>query len=1198
MKKKITQLEAKSQLNIGKLVKIMKLITLLLLVTMVQVSASTFAQTITYAKNNASLSQLFTEIRKQTGLNVLWSAKKVQHKKTINVNFNKASISQVLQESLEGQQLTYEIEDNTIIIKENPIKTGSIRSEILNSIDVRGTVLGQDNKPLVGATVTIKGSNKSVITNEAGNFLIANVEESEVLVISYLGYVRKELKASRNIGTIVLSRATTDIDEAVVFSTGYQRIPKERATGSFDLISGKQIQNKIQTNVLERLEGMAPGLLLIGGKDRPNANPANDDGLTIRGVSTLYGTKRPLIVVDNFPIEGDINSINPNDVESITILKDAAAASIWGARAANGVIVITTRQGKKGDITFQYNNSFQFQAKPNVGYLNRLSAADDIAVERKLLTPNYETNLGYSNSAFSAFAHLYMDSVAGRITPEDYAARVNYLSGLDNTKQIKDLLMQSPFTQNHSFSFNGGNEKNQYYGSLNYTNTNGYDLKQKNNNYTVFLKTAHQVTQRLSFGVNANINFNNGTEAPVSALSVFNLKPYAMIQDEQGNPMVVSRNADPANQNNSNAFSIAQRVGWGLADESYYPLRELNNKDIRFDGAAQRIQAEINYKIAEGINLGVSYQLEKGNLKNRTYTMPGQADLAKEINDFITPTLDGSGQFATNADGTLLTPQYNIPQGAKLDEIHRYYSGHVIRGILSVDKTVGTDHAIAAQLGLENKKSINSATAVTKYGYDDLTLKFINLDWQRLQNLPLTLMDIGGSFDGMSDYYSYDENRFVSAFGNASYTYKNKYVASGSIRIDQTNLFGTDPKYLYKPMWSAGVAWNASKESFMEELSFVNELQLRATYGINGNIPKNSGPFMIATADVNFITSQPSNRITIPANNSLRWERTATSNIGLDFGLFGYRVIGKLDYYKRNTTDILGDESINPTYGFSNAQINSASMTNKGFEAQLTTKNIISEKFRWSTTFMYAHNKNRITHSALSPAFNNPRAIANGSPYLVGMPYGGLYSIRFAGLSPDKGQLQVYDADGELDNSAGGLTTRLDFAYFSGSKRPIHNGAFTNMLGYKDFDLSFMFVFYAGSVARQNMPRALTGPNSLDGRLADAWKQPGDENKTNIPNIINAPDSWYTNTYYRNFLDVNVFNSSYAKLREVILTYNVPTNSLNKIKYLKGLQFNAQVRNLWTITSNKFGIDPEAFASQVRTLPEMPTYSIGINATF
>ncbi|WP_310146846.1 SusC/RagA family TonB-linked outer membrane protein [Pedobacter africanus] len=1174
-----------------------KLVTVLMIATMVQVSAAGFAQRVTLKKNNISLEQLFTEIREQTGYTVLWSGIEIKEARKINANFRNAPLDEVLKSSLDNRSWKYEIEDKVVVIKKREPSFLDRMIYILKAIDVTGKVVDASGLPLAGATVKVKGRDQVTRTNENGVFTFKNIAEGAVLQISFLGYQTRELNAAPELGRIVMQLSDDKLEEVTVFSTGYQKIPRERATGSFDLISSKEIKNKIQTNVLERLEGMAPGLLLIGGKDNPNSNPAQDDGLTIRGVSTLYGTKRPLIVVDNFPIEGDINSINPNDVESITILKDAAAASIWGARAANGVIVITTKQGKQGNITFQYNNSFQFQAKPDISYLDRLSSANDIAIERKLLTPAYESNIQFNRSAFSAFAQLFMDSVAGRITPATYLNEVERLKGLDNTQQIKDLLMQTSFTQNHSFSFNGGNERNQYYGSFNYTNSNGYNLHEGNNNYTVFLKTSHKVTQRLSFGVNANLNFSNGQQAPVSALSVFRLKPYAMIQDANGNPMVVNRNADPANQNNSNAFSIAQRKAWGLADESYYPLKEVNNKELTNRGIAQRIQAELNYKITEGISVNLSYQLEKGSMANRNYVHADQADLIKEINDFITPTLNSSGQIATNVDGTLLTPTYNVPQGAKLTEVKSDYTGHVIRGVLAVDKVFAGDHQVAAQLGVENKQSSNNANSVTKYGYDDITLQFINLDWQKLQNLPLTLRSIGNGFNGINDYITYQENRFVSAFGNASYTYKNKYVLSGSIRIDQTNLFGTDPKYLYKPMWSAGLAWNATNEDFLLNHPVLNNLQLRATYGINGNIPKNSGPFMIATAGLNFVTNLPSNRITVPANNSLRWESTATTNLGLDFAIFNYRINGKLDYYHRNTTDILGDEFINPTYGFSNAQINSASMTNKGFEAQLTTKNIVGRDFRWSTTLMYAINKNKITHSALSPAFTNPRSIANGSPYLVGMPYGGLYSMRFAGLSPDKGQLRLLNADGNIEPN-GVLTSRLDFAYFSGSKRPIHNGALTNMLSYKNLDLSFMFVFYAGHVARQSLPFASAGPNWMDGRLAQAWKKPGDEHTTIIPNVINDASSSYARAYYANFLDANVFNASYAKLREVILTYNVSPKSLNAIKYLKGLQFNVQCRNLLTITNNRFDIDPEAFSGQARTLPLMPTYAFGINATF
>lgn len=1187
-----------------KFILIMKLTAFILMMALAQVSAKSFSQTINLNERNSSIEKVLENIKAQSGFLFLYDYNDIKGAKT-SVNIKNATIKEALDLCFKSLPLTYTIgETNTIVIRlKEPTFLDKARNTILNLINditVRGRIVDQEGNPLSNANIQVRGHSQIYKSNGNGEFNIPNVEEGAVLVIRYVGYKPLEipLKKATMPLNIKLEPETGELEEVTVsYSTGYQKIPKERATGSFDLISGKEIRNKIQTNVLERLEGMAPGLLLIGGKDSPNSDPAKDDGLTIRGVSTLYGTKRPLIVVDNFPIEGDINSINPNDVESITILKDAAAASIWGARAANGVIVITTKQGKKGDITFQYNNSFQFQAKPDISYLDRLSSANDIDVERKLMTPKYEANLLNTFSAFSKFGKLYMDSVAGRITPSAYLDAVNQLKGLDNTQQIKDLLMQSSFTQNHSFSFSGGNEKNQYYGSLNYTNSNGYNLKEKNDNYTVFLKSQHQVTDRLSFGVNANINFSNGQQAPVSALSIFKLKPYNMLQDANGNPLVLNRNADPANQNNSNEFTIAQRNAWGLGDESYYPLNEINNKELTNRNIAQRIQAELNYKIVEGVKLNLSYQLEKGSMANRAYVRESQADLVKEINDFITPTLNSNGQIATNPDGTLLTPTYNVPQGSKLSELRSDYTGHVIRGVVTVDKTIENDHQIAAQIGVENKQSTSSSNSQTKYGYDDLTLKFVNVDWQRLQSLPLSLKTVGGGFGGINDYFTYLEDRFVSAFGNASYTFKNKYVASGSIRIDQTNLFGTDPKYLYKPMWSAGVAWNATNEDFLSDHPILNTLQVRATYGINGNIPKNSGPFMIASAGINFVTNLPSNKITVPANNSLRWESTATTNFGLDFDLFGYRINGKLDYYQRNTTDILGDDEINPTYGFTNAQINSASMTNKGVEVQLTSKNIAGSDFRWSTTFMYAFNKNKITHSSLSPSFSNPRSIANGSPYLVGMPYGGLYSLRFAGLSPDKGQLRLLNADGGIEPN-GVLTSRLDFAYYSGNKRPVHNGAFSNMFSYKGLDLSFMFVFYAGNVARQNTSLAALGSNSMDGRLADAWKNPGDENNTIIPNVINDASSSYARAYYANYLDANVFNASYAKLREVILTYNLSPKELRSIKYLKGLQFNLQCRNLLTITNNRFDIDPEAFSSQVRTLPTMPTYAFGINATF
>ncbi|WP_443938903.1 SusC/RagA family TonB-linked outer membrane protein [Pedobacter sp. MW01-1-1] len=1169
-----------------------KLIFLLVLISILKVSAATMKEKITVTAKNIPLVNMLSNIKNQTNYDFVFNnGVDLTHAKPVSLQVSDEDLNLVLKKIFINQPLLYSIEGNTIIIKQK-----ETASSFYLGIDAKGRVLDENGKPLAGATVKAKKSGQTTQTDAKGNFVLTNVEENETIQISFVGHEILEIKASKNIGDVKLMFSSSNLQEVnITFNTGYQKLTPNETAGSFNFIDKKKIENKLQTNVLERLEGMAPGLMLINGKD------GGDDALTIRGVSTLYGTKRPLIVVDNFPIEGDINSINPNDVENITILKDAAAASIWGARAANGVIVITTKSGLKSDIIFQYSNSFQFQPKPDLGYLNRLSSADDINIERELLKNiersgySYETLARWYNYAFSAYTQLYMDSAANRISPAEYLAQVNRLKGIDNTQQIKDLLMQAPFTQNHSLSFRGGSEKNNYYGSFNYVNSNGYNLRSSNNNYVVFLKSNHRISNKLSFGVNANINFSNGTRAPLSAASIYNLKPYSLLQDEAGNPLSVNRLT--SSENSSNPYSIAQRVKWGLQDESYIPLNEVYNKDLSDRANAQRLQAELQYKITDGIKFNLSYQVERGSSVSRDYTRSNQADLVKQINDFITPSYTNTGGIATNPDGTLLNPYYNLPLGGKLNEQTSDYAGQVIRGVLSIDKKIKKDHHFLGMFGLENKESTIQGNGVTKYGYDDVTLNFIQVDWQYLQSLPSSLRQVNSPFTGIQDYFDYVKNRFVSLFGNGAYTYKDKYIASGSIRIDQTNLFGTDPKYYYKPMWSAGLAWVATNEDFLAHNNVLNNLKVRVTYGINGNIPKNSGPFEIATAGINTLTQLPSNRITTPVNSTLRWEKTATTNIGLDYALLKSRISGTIDYYYRNSSDILGNENINPTYGFSNAVINAASMVNKGIELQLTTRNIVGKNFSWSTILTYANNRNKITKSGLTDYYTTPTRIAANSPYLEGMPYGGLYSLRYGGLTSDYGQLLVKNADGEIEPNS--QTTRLDLAYFSGSKRPIHNGALTNQFNYKNLSFSFMFVFYTGHVARQNTPGAgLNNPTSYDARLANAWKMPGDEATTHIPNVITRAESYIARNFYANYLDVNVFRADYAKLREVIFTYNLSPEQLRGIKFIKSLQFNLQGRNLLTITKNKLGIDPEAFANQQRTMPVSPTYAFGINVTF
>ncbi|MCW3485898.1 SusC/RagA family TonB-linked outer membrane protein [Chitinophaga nivalis] len=1155
---------------------------------------ATMAQMVSYTGNKAALSDVFTDIKKQTGYVFFYRKALLDNSHPVTVTLKNAPLIAALEQILLNQPLTFSIENKTIFI--HPKSTAKTDQATDVRTGITGTVQDETGKPLAGVSVFLKGSKSRAVTDESGQFILKDDGTANVvLLFTMIGYEQQEVAiGNRTRISVQLKMAIGKIGEVEVMgNTGYQKIPRERATGAFDVIGPRQLSNRVQTNVLERLEGQVPGLLLMKGRD--NGDP-NGDGLTIRGVSTLYGTKRPLIVIDNFPFEGSMESINPNDVASITILKDAAAASIWGARAANGVIVITTKTAKKGKIQFTYNNNFMFENKPDLGYLNRLTAGEDIAINRQLLTPGMESNIRDMGTAFSALEGLYMDSVAGRITPAQYAHDIAALSQIDNSRQIRQLLMKAPFTQNHSLSFMGGSEKNSYYGSLRYTDASGYALQDRHQGYSFLIKDNYHISPRLSFNVSANLTYTNATTPAVMPEDIYRLKPYQQLQDAQGNPLPFSRDADNANQNNSNAFSIAQRKGWGLDDESYYPLNESNLIENNTNNIYNRIQAELKYALFPGVDVNISYQLENGYTYNKVYTHSNEPSLVKEINDFIVPERDAGGNILTNTDGTLLNPTYNIPKGGKIREQRNNFSAYTLRALVSINRQFGDDHDLAVVVGAERRQSKSNGNTVTKYGYNDNSLQFVDVDVQRLKNLTGNLQSIQNGFNGIGDRFNYTEDRFVSAFGNAAYTFRKKYVLSGSIRMDVTNMFGTDPKYLYRPMWSAGGSWILSNESFMEPVHFVDQLQLRATYGLNGNIPKTSGPFMIATSSTNWLNNLPANTITTPANNTLRWERTAVTNLGIDYTLLDNRISGKVDYYIRKSSDLLGDQQINPTLGFTTATVNTASMTNKGWELQLTTKNIRSKNFEWSTTLIYAHNKSEITKISLNNNFNTPQALAAGNPYVLGDPYGALYSFRFGGLSPDKGQIQILDPNGKIARDE--YYRDLNMVYYTGTTRPINNGAISNNFTYKGFDLNLMFVFYADYVARQSLPEVYKGPGAYDSRLKDAWKRPGDERSTIIPNVIKNNSNYYANVYYSNYLDVNVFDATYIKLRDVSLRYTFQQRALKRWRFIRGLQLMANARNILTITTNKAGIDPEAFANGVRTMPVMPSYSFGINLDF
>ncbi|PTS92155.1 SusC/RagA family TonB-linked outer membrane protein, partial [Pedobacter sp. HMWF019] len=351
----------------------MRLTTVILLGTMLHLSAATFGQKLNYVNKNVSLEQLFKEIKKQTNYNVVWYEGKLNTARTINANFSNAPLDQVMDIALSGLPLTYTIRQNNIVIKE---KTPSLLDKVIShfkNTTLFGKVNDEKGNPLPGATIRIKDTKSAVLSNKDGNFSIESKETSGILFISFLGYKPTEISFSpTNPGpfNITLKEDESILNEVVIISTGYQKISKEKSTGSFEQIDNQLINRKVSTSLLDRLKDVVPGIYisenLIPIKETATTPYSKNTGIIIRGKNTYNASTEPLIVLDNFPYEGDINNINPNDIESITILKDAAAASIWGARSGNGVIVITTKKGQQGQkMRIDFNSNLTFVNKPN-----------------------------------------------------------------------------------------------------------------------------------------------------------------------------------------------------------------------------------------------------------------------------------------------------------------------------------------------------------------------------------------------------------------------------------------------------------------------------------------------------------------------------------------------------------------------------------------------------------------------------------------------------------------------------------------------------------------------------------------------------------------------------------------------------------------------------------------------------------------
>lgn len=1035
-----------------------------------------------------------------------------------------------------------------------------------------------DGYPLIGASIKLLPSAMVTKTNELGVFKLTVTSGVTEIEISYIGYENKVLRVDslgRSELLISLSEASLIMQEVTV-STGYQNVLKERATGSFVLINEEQLNRRLSPDILSRLEDIAPGVIFNRGRSSTGAND-----ISIRGQSTLFANAKPLVVIDNFPYDGDLNTLNPNDVESISILKDAAAASIWGARAGNGVIVITTKKGGfNRKLQWSFNNNLTIGDKPDLFEEPRMSVSDYIDTERILFNRGFylASENSLSKPALSPVVELLIARRDGKIGDAELNTSLNTLKSYDVRNELDRYYYQPSVNQQYAVNLQGGSNNQSFYFSAGYDKQRAAQVGNDDRRVTANLK--HQLLfldKKLKW--DASLYYVSGFQQlnapPQPTWSAGPLYPYASLTDEQGNP--VSVNKDFRNE------YLQSVKGAGILDWEYRPLQELNalNNNSRTNDI--RWNAGLRYQLNPWLNASVLYQYGLVNQSQKNL----QTEQAYAVRDLV-------NQFTEILpDGTLIR---NLPAGGILDRIAYSQMGHTLRAQIGTEKQWLARHEFSAIAGYEMKDLNNQSALSRAYGYNSDYSTNIRIDYVtsfKRFNLPSSTRSIP-YVDNETDR----TDRFISWFANAAYTFDKRYTVSGSARIDKSNLFGVSANQRALPLWSAGLSWNLEQESFFPFKNLFSSLKIRGTYGYNGNIDKGVSAYTTAlfNSGANSLTRLPFAQITNPPNPDLSWERVKIWNGGLDFSLKNKSLSGTLEIYTKRGEDLIGNMIVPASSGITRFRSNTSSTLTRGLDAQISTLVIKRQSFSVQSTLLASLFKEKVTaYEVLAPLSSYLRSgdgITSGNLPFEGRPLYAVYSLRSAGLDPANGDPMSY-FNGQISKNYNGIIAGLkagDILYH-GPARPSFFGAWRNQIGWKHLTLSANISYRAGYYYRRNS--IIYGNNMGLGRHSDfaqRWQKPGDEQFTQVPSVSLTTN--INRDFIYQFSETLVERGDHIRLQDIQMTYALQQRHWPKMPF-QSVQLYIYANNLgllWKASSAPY--DPDY---QDGTLPR--TIAAGLKFT-
>ena len=985
---------------------------------------------------------------------------------------------------------------------------------------VKGIIKGPDGLPVIAANISQKGTNNATITDLNGNFTLNVTGRQPVLVISYIGYVTTEVNVSgRAFVEVVLQEDVAALDEVVV--VGYGTMRKKDVTGAVSSVRSGEITKNATSNVMQAIAGKMSGVQVV----QNSGTPGGDVSILIRGVGTINDAS-PLYVIDGVPVSGGMWYLNPNDVESIDVLKDASATAIYGSRGANGVVMVTTKQAQEGhtEINFDYSYGIQHSAKT----YKMLDASQYAALHNEM-----RTNAGPEYSLNPAFAD-----------PESLGAGTDWMDAIFRTAPMQKV----------NLSMLGGNQKISHATSLGYYTQDGIMKNSSYNRLSLQSNISSKLASNITVRANVNLSAENRRTQPVSTViqNAMRILPSIPIYDDNGEYAGPTGNAEW----NGNALN---------------PVAIINEQNYRMKGFRMLSNISLEWEIIKGLK----------------FKTTGGAELGYDYNNSYIPKYKWGMNESKNTMQTVTSA---------------YEQLYLWDNTLNYDKAFGK-HRINAMIGTsyqEYKKE--SVSAAGSGRASELTTELDNAT---------KATDVGGN--------SY-RWALMSYMARLHYSYDDRYLLTATFRADGSSKFGKDNRFGYFPSFAA--AWNIGNEAFMQSVKPVSLLKLRAGYGQTGN--QNIGAYAFADKlSVNGVYNFGSQRgfesnlvnLIYPyllSNPSVKWESVEQYNVGLDIGFLQNRIVANLDFYVKNTRDMLTKKPVPQTSGTSLEQadwppVNIGKVLNRGFEFTVNTKNFVGE-FKWETSLNMSFNHNEVVSIGGPEILNGVSLIREGQPInsFYGYELGGIYQTLdevFTGpvmenRAPDKASHNPYKntSPGDMwfvDVDGNGEINDLDRTVI-GNPSPDCIFGFNNTFSYKNFDLSIFFQGALGNQVWNGVRASHESMNSTYNQLANTLERwTGEGSSYSMPRAIYADPNNNSRASTRWLED-----GAYAKLKNLTFGYTLPEKWIRKAK-MKALRLYVSLDNLCTIT-NYSGLDPEAGLSGLDygVYPSARTYMFGVSVKF